>query len=88
MIVSLFGCTMTQDAMFVAAKSKDQRDDSTTYGDYANIFYIGKSIRCTGQFVAFMILLYMFWTFTLCSCVIVKEEKRMDQLKQEEQKKR
>ena len=86
MIISLFGSTMTQDAMFVVFKAKDQRNDSATYKDYSNIYFIGKSIRCTGQFVAFIILLYMFWTFTLCSAFLAEEEKKMDQLNLEEQK--
>ena len=88
MIISLFGCTLTQDTMYVVAKYKVQTNDGKSYDDYATIYFIGKSIRATGQFVAYMILLYMFWTFTLCSCAIAQEEKKMEEQKQEEQKER
>ena len=74
--------------MFVVAKYKAQTIEGKTYDDYATIYFIGKSIRATGQFVAFMILLYMFWTFTLSSCAIAREENEIEQQKQEEQKKR
>ena len=81
MILSLFVTTIFNDAIMIIIEGVNYYNKEKRLKDFEDWLNAGVIIKNFGQFFAFSILLYMFWSYSILAdkhmkCAIKKEEKR------------
>ena len=65
MCTSLLLCILINDVTILTSKVLSNKDPNAGILSYSDPVLWGKIFRSIGQFIAFMILLFMFWGYTL-----------------------